>query len=66
MSNFVRAMSAKFPEDLPKIRAVHPLLSRLSDIEVEKLWEEFSDDACASWLIPDSHWLTSFKGWIES
>jgi hypothetical protein len=65
MSNFVKAMTPRFSRDIPLIKTGHPILSRLTDIEIEKLWTEFSESASAQWLIPTADWLKDFKEWLE-
>lgn len=65
MENLKRALVPKYPEDIPKIRtALHPFLS-VSDCEVGRLWELFSSDQCAQYLIVGDDTLRQFREWID-
>lgn len=40
-------------------------LPNFSFNDVERLWEEFSDEVDASWLRVDGFWLDKFLDWLE-
>jgi hypothetical protein len=65
MSRLFQLLQSKYPKDVAEIRAAVPMLCRFSDIEIEHMWEQFSGDFCASWLIVSQEGLDSFKEWLE-
>lgn len=66
MSNLTKAMEPYSAKDVVKIRAIHPILAKFSDVEVELLWVYFSRERCASYLFVDSDTLAEFTEWLES
>jgi len=66
MSNLMDALSPKFPDEIAKIRAAEiPIVRSLSGIEIQVLWERFSDDYCAQWLNVGESLLKEFKEWLS-
>lgn len=55
------------PDDMEKILNYLTENGKLyvSGQTVEKLYREFSDRACASWLIVSDEWLEEFADWLE-
>jgi len=66
MSNLTKAMTPYSAKDMVLIRAAHPILAKFSDIEVERLWEVFSQERCASYLLVYDHTLSEFTEWLEA
>ena len=66
MSNLSDALRVEHPDDVAKLRAQIPILYRFSDIEIEKLWDDFSDSYAAGWLFVQEETIESFKAWLES
>ena len=66
MSNLFDALKVERPADIQKLRASIPLLQRFGDVEIEKLYERFSDSYCAGWLIVDEEMVQHFASWLEN
>jgi len=65
MSNLFEALKVEYPHDIAVIRSAHPILSRLSDLEVERLWDRFSDSYAAGWLIVTEETMDQFRSWLR-
>ncbi len=65
MSNLSRILTPRFPNDVARVRLEIPNFLRLSDKEVELLWEAFSDERAAQWMFVDAETLKEFKQWLE-
>lgn len=66
MNNIIRVLTPRTsPNEIQRIRAAVPILHRFSDLEIEKLWEAFSDNVCAGWLIVNDETLGQFKEWAS-
>ncbi len=48
-----------------KVRQCVPELAHLSAHKIAKLWEAFSDDRCAGWLIEDDERVKEFWEWCN-
>lgn len=67
MSNFLNALTPQHPEDVERLAEVSILKSlRLSNIEIEKVWSDFSGSLCAGWLTVNEDTLKQFAEWVES
>ena len=65
MNRLIESLAPRYPEDIEKIRNLTPFLMRFSDIEIEKLWEDYSDSMCAGWLTVDKEQIIMFHNWLE-
>jgi hypothetical protein len=70
MENIFRVLKPRNGDDVAKIRAAIrnlPVINRLSlsDIEVELLWERYSGDYGASYLLVIDQTLTDFIEWVQ-
>jgi len=64
MSNIANTLTPRSPEDVKKLRDQIGLLSSFSDVEVEKLYETFSESRCAGWLHLDDLAVSKFTEWL--
>lgn len=66
MDNLAKALIPEFGEDVIKIQSsgVHPLLPRLTPIEVGVVWSAFSRHLCAGWMNVNEETLKQFQEWI--
>jgi len=65
MSNLVDAFKVQYPEDVEKIKQSNPILAAFSGVEIERLWERFSDTYCAGFLIVSEESLANFNKWLD-
>lgn len=65
MSNLSDCLQSEYSGDIAKIREATPLLFRFSDLEIERLWDRFSDSRCAGWLMVYDETLRDFQDWIK-
>lgn len=65
MSNLTDALKVQYPHDVAELRRAIPLLQRFSDVEIEKLYDAFSDTHAAGWLCLSEETVESFKHWLE-
>jgi hypothetical protein len=68
MSNLFDALSASedHRSDIQELRGRIPLLQRFSDLEIERLYDRYSDSYCAGWLILDDRSIDDFASWLEN
>lgn len=56
-----------YPNDMKKIISYLETMGtiRCTKKKIESLWEEFSEERCASWLGPDDEDLYDFANWLN-
>lgn len=65
MSNLVKALTPLHLHDIAPIRAIHPILLKLTDMEIQIVWEAFSSDLCSGYLLVNDHTLKDFLTWLQ-
>lgn len=66
MSNLSDALKvSENYHNIQRLRAEIPLMQRFSDLEIERLYERFSDSYCAGWLIVNDEMIKAFTLWLE-
>lgn len=65
MSNLEDTFKLRYPEYTVVLRLATPHYCRLTDFEIEKLWERFSGEHCAQWLGINERSLKSFDEWVR-
>lgn len=65
MSNLVKAPTPLHLHDIAPIRAMHPILSKLTEMEIQIVWEAFSSDLSAGYLSVNDHTLKDFLTWLQ-
>lgn len=65
LSDYLGDNILAYPEDVAMIKDKIPELALVPSTLVEKMYRDFSDTYCASWLILDEMYLENFKDWIR-
>lgn len=66
-SNIIKALTPERPKDIELIRQVHAIkVLNLTDIEVEHVWQVFSTDLCAGWMMVNATSVQQFIEWLEN
>lgn len=54
-----------YPADIEELRHNIPALEHLPSQVIQKMYSDFSDEVCASWLILDNETIEQFKRWLS-
>jgi hypothetical protein len=64
MSNITKSLAVRYPDDVAELRASISLLQRFTDVEIDRLYERYSDTYCAGWLILSPDIIEDFAQWL--
>ena len=58
--------SVRYPHDIAELKKNIPELMLVSDIKVESIYGDFSEEYSAGWLILDENRIEEFRNWLYS